>query len=129
MMDKLLYPAHPVRCIITVPSNVGKSVFLTNPILYNINEYNKVYIYSPSLHQDLYQKLIKCLTNYIPIHIIPNILYEEIIHLVIGEEINNEDFQKLDTEIETFDSIEESKYPQEYENNSTIILADLNEKN
>ena len=30
--------------------------------------------------------------------------------------------------IETFDNIEELRYPQEYENNSTNILDDLNEK-
>ena len=44
MMDKNLHPQHPVRCIITGPSNVGKSVFLTNLILNIINEYNKIYI-------------------------------------------------------------------------------------
>ena len=57
-MEKLLYPNHPVRCIKTGPSNVGKSVFLTNLFLDLNNEYNEIYIYSPSLHQDLYQKLL-----------------------------------------------------------------------
>ena len=65
-MDKFLYPQHPVRCIITGPSKVGKSVFLTNLILNIINEYNKIYIYSPSLHQDLYQKLFKFLVIIYP---------------------------------------------------------------
>ena len=74
IMDKILHPTHPVRCIITGPSNVGKSVFLTNLILNIFNEYDKIYIYSPSLHQDLYQKLISCFSNYIPIHINPKIL-------------------------------------------------------
>ena len=126
-MEKFLYPSHPVRCIITGPSNVGKSFFLTNLFLNIINEYDKIYIYSPSLHQDLYQRLIKCFSNYIPIHIISNILNEEDIDIVIEEIVNNKDFEKSDTEIETFDSIEELKYPQEYENNSIIILDDLNE--
>ena len=40
-MDKNLYPNHPVRCIITGPSESGKSVFLTNLILNIINEYEK----------------------------------------------------------------------------------------
>ena len=93
-----------------------------------INEYDKIYIYSRSLHQDLYQKIIKCFSNYIPIHIIPNILNEEDIDLVIEEIVYNKDFQKSDIEIETFDNIEELKFPQEYENNSIIILDDLNEK-
>ena len=127
-MEKVLYPTHPVRCIITGPSNVGKSVFLTNLILNIINEYDKIYIYSPSFDQDLYQKLIKCFSNHIPIHITPNILNEEDIDIVNEEVNNNKDFQKSDIEIETFDNVEELKYPQEYGNNSIIILDDLNQK-
>ena len=127
-MDKKLFPNHPVRCIITGPSECGKSVFLTNFILNIINEYDKRYIYSPSLHQDLYQKLIKSFNNYIPINIIPNILNEEDLDIVIEELINNEGFEKSNTEIEAFDNIEELRFPQEYENNSMIILDDLNEK-
>ena len=127
-MEKFLYPNHPVRCIITGPSERGKSYFLTNLILNIIKEYDKIYIYSPSLHQDLYQKLIKCFTNHIPIHIIPNILNEEDIDIVIEEIVNNKDFEKSNTEIETFDNIKGLKIPQEYENNSIIILDDLNQK-
>ena len=55
-MDKISYPNQPVKCIITGPSECGKSVFLTNLVLNIINEYNKNFIYSPNLHQDLYQK-------------------------------------------------------------------------
>ena len=106
-MDKILYPNHPVRCIITGPSECGKSVFLTHLILNIINEYDKIYIYSPSLHQDLYQKLNKCFSNYIPINIIPNILNEEDIDIVIEEKSKNKDFEKSDTEIQTYESIEE----------------------
>ena len=127
-MDNILCPTHPVRCTITGPSESGKSVFLTNLILYIINEYDKTYIYSPSLHQDLFQKLIKCFSNYIPIHIIPNILNEADIDIGIEEIVNIKDFEKSDTEIETYESIEELKFPQEYENNSIIILDDLNQK-
>ena len=87
-----------------------------------------MYIYSPSLHQELYQKLIKCFSNYIPIHIISNILNEEDIDLFIEEIINHKDFKKSNIEIETFNNIEELKFPQEYENNSIIILDDLNQK-
>ena len=127
-MDKILYLNHPVRCIITGLSECGKSVFLTNLILNINNEYDKIYIYSPSLHQDLYQKLIKCFNNYIPIHIIPNILNEEDIDIVIEELVNNEDFEKSDTKIETYESIEELKFPEEHNDGGIIILDDLNEK-
>ena len=126
-MEKILYPSHPCRVIITGPSESGKSVFLTNLILNIINEYEKIYIYSPSLHQDLYQKLIKCFNNYIPIHIISNILNEDL-DILIEEIVNNKDFEKSDIEIESCDNIENLRYPQEYEDNSIIILDDLNEK-
>ena len=127
-MEKFLYPSHPLRCIITGPSNVGKTYFLTNIILNIISKYDKIYICSPSLHQDLYQKLINCFSNYIPIHIIPKILNAEDIDIVIEDIVNNKDFEKSNTEIETFDNIEDLKYPQEYEHNSIIILDDLYQK-
>ena len=127
-MEKILYPNHPVRCIITAGSCSGKSVILKNLILNIINEYNKIYISSPSVHQDLYQKLIKCFSNYIPVHIIKNILNEENIDIVIEEVVKNKDFAKSNTETETFDNIEDLKFSQEYENNSIIILDDLNQK-
>ena len=111
-----------------MPSECGKSVFLSNSIFIIIEEFDKKYIYSPSIHQVSYQKLIKCFSNYIPIHIIPNIFKEDDIDLVIEEVVNIKDFQKSDTEIETYESVEELKFPQEYENNSRIILDDLNEK-
>ena len=104
-MDKFLYPTHPVRCIITTPSGCGKSKVLTNLILNIINESEKKYIYSPSLHQDS-QKLIKYLDKYIPINIIPNISNEEDRDVVIDKEDNDKDSEKSDTEIETYESIE-----------------------
>ena len=115
MMDNFIYPNHPVRCIITGPSECGKSVFQTNLFLNIANEFDKLYIYSPSLHQHLYQNLIKCFSKYIRIHIISNILNEEDINLLIDEILNNKDFEKSNTEIETYESIEELKFPQEYE--------------
>ena len=127
-MEKILYTNHPLRCIITGPSECGKSVFLTNLILNIINEYDKIYIYSTSLHQDLYQKLFKCFSNFIPINIIPNILNGEDINVVIEEIVNNKDFEKSGTEKETYESIEELKFPQHYDDGGVIILDDLNEK-
>ena len=127
-MDILLYPPHRARVFITGPSNVGKSVFLTNLILNIITEYDKIYIYSPSLHQDFYQKLIQCFSKYIPIHIIRIILNEEDIDPVKVETTDNKDFRKSNTEIETYESIEELKLPQEFDDGCFIILDDLNEK-
>ena len=109
--DKFLYPNHPARLIISGPS---ESVFLTKLILYINSEYNKKkYIYSPNLHQGLYQNLIKCFSNYIPFHKIPNFLNENDIDIVIEELVTSKDFQKSDTEIEPYKSIEELKYSQE----------------
>ena len=48
--------------------------------------------------------------------------------MVFEELVNNKDFEKSDTEIETYDNIEELKFPQDYENNSIVILDDLNQK-
>ena len=111
-MENNLYPQHPVWCFITVPSECGKSEFLTNLVLNIVNEYDKIYIYWPSLHQDLYQKVFRCFSNYIPIHIIPIILNEEDIDEVIEEIVNNKDCQKSDTEIQTYKSMDGLKYPQ-----------------
>ena len=62
-MEKFLYSNPPVRCVITGPSECGKPVFLTNLILKIINQYDKKFIYSSSLHQDIYQKVNKCFSN------------------------------------------------------------------
>ena len=77
-MNKILYPQSPLRAIITGPSNSGKTYFLTNLILNIIDDFQKIYIYSPSLHQDLYQKLIKCFNAFLPLNVIQNILNEGI---------------------------------------------------
>ena len=47
---------------------------------------------------------------------------------MIQKIVNNKVFEKSVLVIETFDNIEELRFPQEYENNSNIILIDLNEK-
>ena len=110
-IDKKLYPQHPVRCIITGPNDCGKSVFLTNLISYIINEYDKIYIYSPSLYQDLYQKIVNCFNNYIPVNIIPTVLNEKDFDLLIDEVCNDKDFVKSDIEIETYEAIEGINFP------------------
>ena len=127
-MEKFLYPNHPLRCIITGPNNSCKSVFPTILFLNVINENDEIYIYSPSLHQDLYQKLVKCFSNRIPVHIIPNILNEKDIDMVIEEVVNNKNFEKSDRKRETYESIESLNFPQEYDDGGIINFDDLNEK-
>ena len=39
--------------------------------------------------------------------------------------VNDNDREKSDTEKETYESVEELKYPQEYEHGGIIILDDL----
>ena len=41
-MANFLYPSHPLRCMICGPSCCGESVFVTNLILDNIKEFNKL---------------------------------------------------------------------------------------
>ena len=77
-MEKLLYPNQPVRCIISGKSNSGKSTFLFK-ILVNINnDFDKIYIYSPTIHQTNYRKIKKCFKSFLPLNIIYNILQEDI---------------------------------------------------
>ena len=88
-----------------------------------------IYISTHQVFIKIYIKIItEFFSKYIPIHIIPNILNEVDIDIAIDEIVNNKDFQKSDTEIETYDSTEELKFPQENENNSRIILDNLNQK-
>ena len=101
MMEKILCPLHPARVIFTGPSDCGKSYFLTNLFLNKINEYDKINIFSPRLHQDLYRKLYESFSNYIPINKLPNIFNEEDIDVEIDEIINDKVFEKSGTEIET----------------------------
>ena len=100
-MEKILYPSDSVRAIFTGSLNSGKTHFLTNLILNIVNEFYKIYIYSPSLHQDLYQKLIKCFNNFLPLNVIQIILNEDIsiddLDGVIEVIVNDPDFETSET--------------------------------
>ena len=52
----------------------------------------------------------------------------EDIDIVIDEIVNNKNFEKSVTDLETFDNIEELRFPQDYEDGGIIILDDLNER-
>ena len=71
----------------------------------------KKYIYSPSLHQDLYENLFKVLSTYLPINIIPNIHNQEDIDLVIDEIVHIKNFEKSDIEIKTYLNEKEKNDP------------------
>ena len=87
-----------------------------------------MYIYSPSLYQDLFQKTIKCFSIYIPNNKTPNNLKDKDFVSVSDEILDKQDFDKSDTEMEKNESIEELKFPQEYEDGGLIISDDSNEK-
>ena len=59
-MKTKLYPKSPVRVVISGPSGCGKTCLLTKLITEIINDYNEIYIYSPSIYQETYSKLIEC---------------------------------------------------------------------
>ena len=63
-MEKFLNPNHPIRCIITRPSDCGKSVILKNLFLIFFDENDETYIFSTSLHQDFYQNVMKLVIIY-----------------------------------------------------------------
>ena len=107
-MDKLLYPIQPVRRIITEPGECGKPCFLTNLALNNINDW-EINVFSPSLHQDLYENLEKCVVNFIPINIIQDILSEEDLDLLVEESVYHKNFENCKTELETYESLQEVK--------------------
>ena len=47
---------------------------------------------------------------------------------MIEEIVNDKDLQKSDTEVETYENIEELKFPQEYDDGGIFILDDINER-
>ena len=53
----------------------------------------------------------------------PNFLNEEDIDIVIDELVNDKDFEKSDTEIETYESIGELKFPQESDDGGIFYLG------
>ena len=90
-----------MRRTITGPSECCEFYFLTKFLKNIFNEHDKINFYSPSLHQDSYQKLFKCSNNYTPTNIIPTFLNEEVIDFVIDEIVKDKDFEESETGIET----------------------------
>ena len=130
-MEKILYPEIPVRCIISGKSNSGKSTLLSKILFNIINDFDKIYIYSPTIHQTNYQKIIKCFQSFLPLNVIDNILQADIdleeLDDVIEEIKQDEDFVSSEIEIEFYDNINEMRDANEYDSDkhNIIILDDL----
>ena len=122
-MDKKLYPKSPIRVVISEASGCGKTCLLTKLITEIINDFTEIYIYSPSIHQETYQKLIDSFEQKIP----PNSISKILKNKKTIEDCLNDNLSNI--EISVYENIEELKYPQDYQGESTvIILDDLNEK-
>ena len=76
-----------------------QKIFLTILIINIFNVYDKINIYSPSIHQEIYQKLIECFSKFVPINIITTTLIEEDKDVVTDEIFKNKDFQESNIEI------------------------------
>ena len=123
MGKNLLYPKSPVRVVISGPSGCGKTCLLIKLINEIINNFTEIYIYSPSIHQETYQKLIECFEQKIPPITISKILKNK----KTIEDCPKDEFSEI--ELSVYENIDELKYPQDYQGESTvIILDDLNEK-
>ena len=59
-----------------------------------IKESEKLYICSPSLHQDQYHKKFKCFIYFIRINITPNVMNEEVFDLGNDDIVNGKEFEK-----------------------------------
>ena len=123
-MNTFLHPSHPARCIITGPSDCCKSNCLKNSKISFVTKFEKIYTNSTSLNQDFQQKISKCFSNFIRLNAIPNFLNEQISDLVTDAIVNDKDFEKSETEKETFESKEKLKYPQEFDADDPIFFSD-----
>ena len=125
-MEKNLYPKSPVRVVIAGPSSCGKTCLLTKLITEIINDFTEIYIYSPSIHQDMYQKLLACFEEKIPPKTISKILRNK---KTTEDCLADENFEPSEIEIAVHENIDELKEPREYQGESTvIILDDLNDR-
>ena len=107
-----------------------KIFFFIRRTLNITNDFGKKYFKSPSLHQEVYRELIKSFNNRIPTKINQNTLKEGDLDLITGKIFRKENFEKSETEIETYEALAEVNYPQEYISSyPNVIISDkINEK-
>ena len=130
-MEKTFYPEIPIRCIVSGKSISGKSTLLSKILFNIINEFDKIYTYSPTIHQQSCQKMIKCFQSFLPLNVIDNILQADIdiedLDDIIEEIVKDEDFVSSEIEYEAYDNIDEMKDEQQYDGDkhNITILDDL----
>ena len=91
-MVKFLCPSSPVCCSITVPSNRGKSYFLTR-LIFKKNFWKIVHLLTIPT-SSWYPKLFGSFSNYIPINIIPNTLDDDRFRSKKRKDINIKSLKK-----------------------------------
>ena len=131
-MENDLYLESPVRCIISGKSAIGKSTLLVTLLFIIIDDFDKIFIYSPTIHQPVYRTKIKSFNIFFPLNVIQNILRENIpldeLDKRIEEIITHEDFRSSHLECESYENIDKIKNAQDYDSDihNVIILNHLN---
>ena len=64
--------------------------------------------------------------NFFLTFLLKNIYNEEELKLLIEEKVNHKNFRKSETEIETYQSMEESKFTQDYNSDQRIVIIKVN---
>ena len=110
--------------------NVENQVFLTYLILNIDNKFEKIIFFSPYLHQDFYQTLIKCSSNFTPMNKNRDISQGGDIVLIKEKIFKDENFEKSEPERETIESVEKLKQPHEHNSDYPVVntIEDLGEK-
>ena len=78
-----------------------KIMFSNKFNLNNQKDFGKIYTFSPPLLQDLYEEIIEYSINFIPVRIFQDILDKKDLDLIIGEIIDHNNFEKVETKLET----------------------------
>ena len=126
-----MYPSKPLRCIISGKTASRKRTLLFKIPLNIIIEFDKIYIFSPTIHQPTYQKILKCFQSFMPLNAIYYIIQEDIpleeLDNVVEVIVNDERVISSEIEIEPYDNIDELKDATEFhsDKNNIIILDDL----
>ena len=121
-MRKFLWPLHSARVVTTGLSEFAKICFVAKKTSNIINDFGKIYISSPSIHQGLYQKILRSFSNFIPVSKIQNILNEEVLGQLVEETVNHQTLDASELELETFESIEGMNYPLDFNREFSIVF-------